>query len=121
MRARISGLATRRPLVLDIDQGARPGADGVARHDFDDAVGPHDLPVGAARQNIALQHRPRNLAAQDVDDPPMPARGLPESWIGPTLALMAKAKRVFGGVAMKASMSWVMIMLPSACPADDPK
>ena len=34
----------------------------------------------------------------------------PRSWIGPTLALMAKAKRSCGAVAMKRSMSSVMAL-----------
>ena len=67
-----------QPLVLHVDQRARTGADRVARHHLDRAVRPHDLPVGAARQDFADELRPVHLAAQDVDDPPMPARGLAE-------------------------------------------
>ena len=50
-----------------------------------------------------------HLAAQDVDDAAMAARGLAEVLDGATLALMAKAKRRAGAVATKQSMSSVMV------------
>ena len=45
-------------VVAHIDQGAVVGAQRVARFELGNAVGAQDLPIGAARQNLAAQLRP---------------------------------------------------------------
>src|ERR1041385_6527407 len=79
VQRRIDGLVAGEPLHhlgravavavgVDQDLAARMGLDGVARMQVHDAVGAHDLPVGAARQHLAVEPRPFDRAAEDVDD-----------------------------------------------------
>ena len=78
----IDAVAPRQPLqhrrrtmpqAVAGDQDARAaiGLDGVARLDVGGAVAAHDLPIGAARQDAAVELRAPHGAAGNVDDAPL--------------------------------------------------
>src|SRR5690348_10147618 len=54
--------------IDDADERAVIGLERVARLELGDAVGPDDLPVGAARQHHAAEPWSRHRAAGDGDD-----------------------------------------------------
>src|SRR6516225_432664 len=56
-------------LVLDIDDRAVVGFEGVFCFELDQFVGPNDLKVRAARENLAVDFFALHLAANDRDDP----------------------------------------------------
>ena len=66
----IAGGPCRKPSLDDQDARAGLGLDGIARLDIGGAVAAHDLPIGAARQDAAVEFRPAHGAADNVDDAP---------------------------------------------------
>ena len=64
-----------QPLRVDLDQRTGIALDRVARMDVGRSVPSQDLPVRTARKNATVQLRPRNGAAEQVDDATMPERG----------------------------------------------
>ena len=89
IKRRVNGLVAGEPchhlgrtvpvaLGVDQDTAAGLGLGGVARLQMHHAVGAHDLPVGAARQDFALELRALHRAAEDVDDAALAVRRLAE-------------------------------------------
>src|SRR5579862_993387 len=62
------GRAVAQRQVADIDQRAVVGLQRIARLELRHAIAAQDLPIGAARQHLAADVRPRKLAAGDRDD-----------------------------------------------------
>src|SRR6187401_998119 len=72
------GRAVAHTLRVDLDQRAGVALDRVARMDVERAVVGHDLPVGAARQNAAVEPRAGDGSAEQVHHAAMAERRGPE-------------------------------------------
>src|SRR5947207_1007391 len=60
--------------ILNINQLAVVGFKRIARIELGESVGPHDLPVGAARKDASFHAGTLERSTQDLDDP-APASG----------------------------------------------